>query len=52
MDQAEIDSWKKIKEYFDSLPEYKRDNMFYKRAVAIINKQPDPLVQDDWPSTS
>ena len=51
MDQKEIDNWKKIKEHFDSLPEHKRDNMFYKRAVAIVNKQPDPLVQTDWPGS-
>ena len=43
-------NWEKIKAHFESLPESKRDNMFYKRAVAITNKQPDPLVQVDWPS--
>ena len=51
MDQKEIDNWKKIKEYFESLPESKRDNMFYKRAVAITDKQLDPLVQVDWPGS-
>jgi len=52
MDQTEINNWKKIKEHFDNLPEDKRNNLFYKRAVAIGNNKPDPLVQDDWPSTS
>ena len=43
MDKEERDNWKKIKEHFETLPEFKRDNMFYKRACAIVNDKPDPL---------
>ena len=40
---AEFKNWKRVKEYFESLPEEKRDNMFYKRAVAIVGGKQDPL---------
>ena len=43
MDEAELKNWESIKTYFESLPEDKRDNFFYKRAVAIASGQPDPL---------
>ena len=43
MSEEELKNWERIKEYFETLPEEKRDNMFYKRAVAITNKQEDPL---------
>ena len=43
MNTQEIDNWKKIKEYFETLPEHKRDNMFYKRACALVADKPDPL---------
>jgi len=53
--EKEIENWKKIKDHFDSLPEFKRNNMFYKRAVAILDQKPDPLEKDhaswDTPST-
>ena len=38
-----LENWQKIKEHFESLPEEKRDNMFYKRAVAICSGEEDPL---------
>jgi hypothetical protein len=40
---SELDNWQRIKDYFETLPDYKRDNMFYKRAVAIVDGQEDPL---------
>ena len=40
---SEFENWKRIKEYFETLPEHKRDNMFYKRAVAIVGGKEDPL---------
>ena len=40
---SEFENWKRIKEYFENLPEHKRDNMFYKRAVAIVGGEEDPL---------
>ena len=43
MNTQEIENWKKIKDYFETLPEHKRDNMFYKRACAIADDKPDPL---------
>jgi hypothetical protein len=43
MDKHELESWQKIKDHFETLPESKRDNMFYKRAVAICAGKDDPL---------
>ena len=43
MDKEEKQNWQKIKEHFESLPEHKRDNMFYKRAVAICGGEDDPI---------
>lgn len=48
MDKDTKDNWQKIKNYFEDLPEEKRDNMFYKRAVAICTDKDDPLL--DVPS--
>ena len=42
MNKDELENWQRIKEHFESLPEFKRDNHFYKRAVAITSGQPDP----------
>jgi len=47
MSQEEKDNWQKVKDYFETLPDHKRDNMFYKRAVAICDGRKDPL---DLPS--
>ena len=43
MDKYERENWQKIKDHFETLPEEKRDNMFYKRAVAICADKDDPL---------
>ena len=43
MSPDELTNWEKVKEYFETLPEEKRDNMFYKRAVAICAGEDDPL---------
>ena len=43
MNNPERDNWQRIKDYFETLPEEKRDNMFYKRACAIVSNKPDPL---------
>ena len=40
---SEFENWKRIKDYFETLPEHKRENMFYKRAVAIVAGKEDPL---------
>ena len=45
MDKEERDNWERIKDYFETLPEFKRDNMFYKRAVAILDTGTDPMPQ-------
>ena len=42
MSGEELKNWKKIKAYFETLPEEKRDNMFYKRAVVICGGRKDP----------
>ena len=49
MDQYTKDNWKKIKAHLESVGQ--TDNMFYKRAVAIGDNKPDPLVQTDWPGS-
>ena len=43
MDSETRENWEKIKAHFDTLPEFKRDNWFYKRAVAVLANKPDPL---------
>ena len=43
MKEDELKNWERIKEYFETLPEHKRDNMLYKRATAICSGEPDPL---------
>jgi hypothetical protein len=43
MDQREIDNWKKVKAALEAAG--KTDCFFYERAVAITNKQPDPIDQ-------
>jgi len=43
MDDYEKQNWQRIKDYFDTLPEEKRENMFYKRACKIVASKPDPL---------
>ena len=45
MDKEERDNWQIIKDYFETLPEEKRDNMFYKRAVAVVDTGKDPMPQ-------
>ena len=53
MESDTLENWMKIKAHFETLPEHKRDNMFYRRALAICSAQPDPLVEVDFPvSTS
>lgn len=41
MDKYTLDNWKKIKEALEEAE--KTDSFFYKRAVAIVNGQKDPL---------
>ena len=43
MKEDELKNWERIKEYFETLPEHKRENMFYKRACSIVEGKPDPL---------
>lgn len=43
MDKYELENWKKIRDHFESLPESRRENWFYKRACDITNGQSDPL---------
>ena len=43
MASEELENWQRIKDYFEELPEFKRNNLFYKRAVAITSGQKDPL---------
>ena len=45
MDKEEQANWQIIKDYFETLPEFKRDNMFYKRAVAVVDTGKDPMPQ-------
>ena len=41
MDKPERENWQRIKEVMEE--KGTTDNMFYKRAVAICNGEPDPL---------
>ena len=43
MTTEELENWQRIKEHFEELPEFKRENMFYKRAVAIVSGKGDPM---------
>ena len=43
MDSETLHNWLKIKDHFETLSEDKRNNMFYRRAVAICSHQVDPL---------
>ena len=43
MDQHTYDNWVKIKETFEQSGN--TDNMFYKRAVAIVKTRKDPLAK-------
>ena len=43
MAPEEFQNWQRIKEHFEELPDFKRENLFYKRAVAIVSGQKDPL---------
>ena len=43
MSKEELENWQRIKNHFESLPEEERENMFYKRAVAICGGKDDPL---------
>ena len=43
MSKEELENWQKIKDHFEALPEFKRDNGFYRRACAIVAGQPDPI---------
>ena len=49
MDEAEFKNWERIKSYFESLPEHKRDNMFYKRACSIVQTPDNPVDPIDHP---
>ena len=51
MDTETRENWEKIKAHFETLPEHKRDNHFYRRAVDICNSKPDPLAEIDFPVT-
>jgi hypothetical protein len=44
MDQREIENWKRVKVALEEAG--KTDCYFYKRAVAIANKQPDPFEKE------
>jgi hypothetical protein len=41
MDQHTLNNWKKIKETFEASGN--TDNMFYKRAIAILKTGKDPM---------
>ena len=43
MDEIEFKNWERIKSYFETLPEHKRDNMFYKRACKIVSSPDEPV---------
>ena len=47
IDKEELKNWQIIKDYFETLPDFKRDNMFYKRAVAAIETGEDPMPQPE-----
>ena len=41
MDEETLNNWRKIEEYLKAVG--KTDNMFYKRAVRLLDGKPDPL---------
>ena len=43
MKEKELKNWQRIKEYFESMPDFKREYMFYIRACDIVKGKPDPL---------
>ena len=43
MHPEELEAWQKIKDHFESLPEEERESYYYKRAVAIVSGEKDPL---------
>ena len=43
MDEHTYNNWVKVKETFEKSGN--TDNMFYKRACAIVDKKPDPLAK-------
>ena len=43
MSKEELENWQKIKDHFETLPEFKRDNGFYRRACAIVAGGEDPI---------
>lgn len=47
MDQHTKDNWKKIKAHLEKVGQ--TDNMFYKRAIAIVANQKDPLEEPQLP---
>jgi len=47
MDQHTKDNWKKIKAHLEKVGQ--TDNMFYKRAIAIVANQKDPLEEPRLP---
>ena len=49
MDEIEFKNWERIKSYFETLPEFKRDNMFYKRACTIVASPDKPVDPIDHP---
>ena len=42
MNKDELENWQRIKDYFETLPEFKRENGFYRRACAIVAGTPAP----------
>lgn len=48
MDQYTKDNWKKIKAHLEKVGS--TNNMFYKRAVAIMANQKDPLPEPPSPT--
>lgn len=43
MNETELANWNRIKDYFETLPDFKRDNMFYHRACKIVGGGEDPI---------
>ena len=41
MDEETLNNWRKIEEHLKAVG--KTDNMFYRRAVRILDGKPDPL---------
>ena len=43
MSDEERANWQRIKDYFETLPDYKRENGFYRRACVIVAGGEDPI---------